>query len=69
MHLKEFMRKYKITQRAFADKLGITVTHLRMLMLRKGSPSKRLAHIIEEVTGGKITKEEALFHEEPEEYR
>ena len=44
-----------------ANKLGITIPYLRMLMIGENSPSRKLAIVIERVTNGEITKEEAIF--------
>ena len=63
MNLKTYMKKYGITQRVMADRLGITISHLRMVMLGSSSPSKKLAIRMEKVTNGEITKEEAIFYE------
>jgi len=61
MNLNEYVKSKNLTQRLMAEKLGITITHLRMLMIGKSSPSKKLAILIESVTEGKVTKEEAIF--------
>jgi len=66
MNLKTYMRKNKLTQKMMAERLSITITHLRMLLIGRSSPSKKLAIRIEDVTNGDITKEEALFHEHQE---
>lgn len=64
MNLKTYMKTYKITQRIMAGRLKITISHLRMLMLGRSSPSKKLAIKMEKETNGMITKEEAIFFED-----
>lgn len=64
MRLREYLKKYTIVQRVMADKLGITITHLRMLLNGKASPSKKLAIKIEKVTNGEVSKESAIFFED-----
>jgi transcriptional regulator with XRE-family HTH domain len=61
MNLKTYMEVNAITQRKMAERLDITISHLRMLMFCKSSPSRKLAIKIEKVTNGDITKEEAIF--------
>jgi transcriptional regulator with XRE-family HTH domain len=64
MLLKDYIKKNNLTQRAMAEKLGITITHLRMLMLGKSTPSPKLAIKIEEVTKGDVPKEVVIFYKE-----
>jgi len=64
MHLAKYMKKFKQTQQSMATKLGITISHLRMVMCGKSTPSKGLSIKIEEVTEGTVTKEEAIFFNE-----
>ena len=63
MTLKEYMEKNELTQRVLANDLGITISHLRMLLNGGGHPSRKLAIKIELITNGKVTKEEAMFNE------
>lgn len=64
MLLNEYIRQNEITQQSMADKLKITISHFRMIMLGKSSPSRRLAIDIEIATEGAVTKSEAIFFEE-----
>ena len=64
MTLREYLKKHNITQREMAERVGITISHLRMLMSGGSSPSKKLAIKIESDTSGEVTKEEAIFHKE-----
>ena len=64
MDIKEYLEKHEMTQVFLADKLGVTPSHLRMLIWGKSSPSKRLARRIEKFTKGEVTKEEAMFFED-----
>lgn len=61
MLLRDYLSKYKITQRVMADRLGITISHLRVILTQKGMPSRSLAMRIETITNGEVTKEEAIF--------
>ena len=65
MKLDEYLFKSKTTKKDFAEKLGISRGHLQHILSRIKNPSVKLAKKIEEVMGGKVTKEELLF---PEEY-
>lgn len=64
MLLKDYVKQQNLTQRAMADKLGITISHVRMIMFGTGLPSRKLSIKIEEVTNGMVSKEEAIFNEE-----
>jgi len=61
MSLQKYMKDNHITQRKISADLGITISHLRMILLGKGFPSRKLCILIEKVTNGKITKEEMMF--------
>lgn len=62
MTLKQFIEKYEISQSEMARRLDISLAHFRMLMLGQTAPSRKLAIRIEKITGGAITKEEAIFN-------
>ena len=63
MTLQEYVKKYSITQRSMANTLGITICHLRMMLIGKSSPSIKLSKRIEKATNSEVTKEEAIFFE------
>jgi len=56
----------KITKKDFAIQLGVSRGHLQEIVSAKRTPSIKLAKKIEEITQGKVTKEELLF---PEDYQ
>jgi transcriptional regulator with XRE-family HTH domain len=63
--LDEYLFKTKTTKKDFAEKVGISRGYLQHILSGLKNPSVKLAKQIEEVTGGKVSKEELLF---PEEY-
>ncbi len=65
MKLDEYLFKTKTTKKDFAEKVGISRGYLQHILSGLKNPSVKLAKQIEEVTGGKVSKEELLF---PEEY-
>jgi len=65
MKLDEYLFRKKISKKDFADQLGISRGHLQHILSGSKNPSIKLARQIEEITKGKVTKEEILF---PEEY-
>lgn len=63
MLLRDYLKEHDIRQKAMSEKLGVTLTHLRMLMKGKSNPSKTLAIYIERKTDGEVTRQEAMFPE------
>lgn len=61
MLLHEYTEKYMINLRYFAKDLGVSYEHLRMIMLRKSYPSRKLSIRINDMTNGEVTKYEAIF--------
>ncbi len=61
MDLDEYLFRKKISQTDFANELGISRNHLGEILRGRRSPSVKLAKKIEELTKGKVTKEEAMF--------
>jgi transcriptional regulator with XRE-family HTH domain len=66
VRLDEYLFKTKTTKTAFAERLGISRGYLQHILSGIKNPSVKLAKKIEEITGGKVSKEEILF---PEDYR
>lgn len=65
MNLDEYLWRNKISRVDFAKELEISRSHLQQILAGSRNASIKLARKIEEITGGKVTKEEVLF---PEEY-
>lgn len=63
MKLREYFDTYCINVTAFARKIGKSKPYVYDLLKGK-VPKANDAKIIEEATGGKVTKEELLFQEE-----
>ncbi len=66
VRLDEYLFKTKTTKTAFAQQLGISRGYLQHILSGIKTPSVKLAKKIEEMTEGKVSKEEVLF---PEEYQ
>lgn len=64
MQLDEYLFRKKQTNKAFAELIGISRTHLQDILSKRRRPSVDLAKKIEMATEGKVTKEELLFPEE-----
>jgi hypothetical protein len=64
MLLHEYIEKHMINVRCFAENLEVTYEHLRMIMLRKASPSRKLACRISDLTNNEVTKHETMFPED-----
>ena len=64
MGLDEYLWRNKISRTDFALLIGISRSYLQQILSRKRNPSVKLAKKIEEVTEGKVSKEEMLFPEE-----
>lgn len=64
MDLDEYLWRNKISRTDFAAKVEISRSHLQQILSRKRNPSINLAKKIEEITKGKVTKEESLFPED-----
>lgn len=67
MRLDEYLFKTKTTKTAFAEKIGISRGYLQHILSGIKNPSVKLAKKIENITGGKVSKEEVLFPEEHQE--
>ena len=65
MLLHQYTEKNMVDLRKFAYRLGITYEHLRMIMLRKAYPSRKLSYRIADETNGEVSKYEAIF---PDDY-
>jgi transcriptional regulator with XRE-family HTH domain len=64
MFLDEYLFRKKMTQKQFAQLIEISTNHLGQLVIGNRTPTVKLAKLIEEKTGGDVTKEEMLFPEE-----
>lgn len=64
MDLDEYLWRNKISRTDFAVQIKISRSHLQQILSRKRNPSVKLAKKIEEITDGKVTKEEVLFPED-----
>jgi DNA-binding XRE family transcriptional regulator len=64
MQVKNYIEKYNISQTDFANKIGISKTHVNLIIKGKRIPSVNLAKKIELLTKGKIRASEILGLEE-----
>ena len=64
MYLDEYLFKTKQSKTGFAQHLGISRGHLQHILNGSRRPSVPLAKKIEEITEGKVSKEEMLFPED-----
>ena len=64
MKLDEYLFKTKTSKKDFAEKVGISRGYLQHILSGLKNPSVKLARKIEEMTGGKVSKEEVLFPED-----
>ncbi len=64
MRLDLWLFLNKTTKKDFAKEIGISRGHLQEIVSGKRRPSIKLAKKIEELTEGKVTKEEMLFPED-----
>jgi len=64
VNLDEYLFKTKTSKKDFAEKLGISRGHLQHILSGIKNPSVKLAKKIEELTEGKVSKEEVLFPED-----
>jgi transcriptional regulator with XRE-family HTH domain len=62
--LDEYLFKTKTSKKDFAEKVGISRGYLQHILSGLKNPSVKLARKIEEMTGGKVSKEEVLFPED-----
>jgi len=64
MDLGEYLKQSEKHKMEFALEIGISLGHLDRILSRNRRASIELAKKIEEVTGGKVTKEEIVFPED-----
>lgn len=64
MKLDLWLFMNRITKKDFAARLNVSRGHLQEIVSGKRKPSVKLAKQIEELTQGKVSKEEVLFPEE-----
>ena len=64
MQVKDYIEKHNISQTDFANKVGISKTHVNLIIKGKRIPSVSLAKQIEILTKGKIRASEILGLEE-----
>ena len=55
MKLRDFMNKMGLTERAFAQNLGISQQHLNFIIQGKRNPSLEIARMIESETLGEVS--------------
>ena len=65
MKLLEYLKKCKITQRSFADKVGVTESYMSQIMSGVRSPSLHLAKRILKETDSQVTIEDLAKPDAP----
>ncbi len=64
MDLDEYLWRSKTSRVDFAKLLGISRSHLQQIISGKRNASIKLAKKFEEITKGKVSKEEMVFPED-----
>ena len=64
MLLYEYLEKHLIDGKDFAKKIQVSYEHLRMIVIQKHFPSRKLAMRIEVATNKEVSKYEAIFPED-----
>lgn len=64
MKLSDFLDQQHITQKQFAERLGVHQMHVHGICRGKNRPSADLARRIEELTDGHVTRLELLYPED-----
>ncbi len=60
-NLKTYLKKNKITQKKFSEKLNVHYMTIYQIVKGKRRPSPELAALIEQATGGEVTRMELLY--------
>jgi transcriptional regulator with XRE-family HTH domain len=63
MLFKDFTKLNGLKYRFVAKELGISECYIGLILSRKRMPSRQLAIDIENFSGGKVSREEAMFPE------
>lgn len=69
MHIEEFMFRAQLSQNAMALLLGISPSILSRTLTGKQKFDKELALQVEQLTKGKVTRDECLFPEKYPDWR
>lgn len=64
MNIREYLKKYGLTQQQFAEKIGVKQPTICRIMNGKNRPHAIAAEKIEAATNGEVTKEEAIWGNE-----
>lgn len=64
MSIQEYLEISHLSVSGFAQILGISRQHLNNIIHGHRNPSKKLAVVIEDTTGGQISRNELLWPEE-----
>ncbi len=67
MRLLDWMENNNVNKSAFAQKLGISRTHLYEIMNQTAMASRKLAKQIQDATNGEVTIMELLYPQEQKE--
>ena len=60
MKLEEYLKKYSVTQRELAEKVGVSRVQITNIVNKKNYASARLMKKIIQVTDGKVTYEDLI---------
>ena len=69
MRLEEYLKKHKITCKAFGAKVGVSDVQITRIINRKRNPSAHLMKTIEEVTNGEVTMQDLFNPEAPTRFK
>lgn len=58
MNITEYLRREKLSRAKFAEKLGVSPTAVLLWQSGARNPSPKKAKLIEEITGGAVTRAE-----------
>ena len=65
MRLSEYLKKHKLTQKDFAEKVGVARPQITRIISKKRNPSPHLMKKIEEATEGEVTMQDLFNPEAP----
>lgn len=69
MKLSEYLKKYGLTHKEFAEKVGIARTQITRIINKTKNPSAHLMKTIEEVTNGEVTMQDLFNPEAPTRFK
>ncbi len=69
MRLGEYLKKYKVTYKAFGNIVGVSDAHITRIVNNEKNPSPHLMKKIEEATDGEVTMQELFSQKAPTRFK